>query len=74
MSKGQAFTDFQYIYLMVQDLDNGEIVMIAFPNGGDWVVDEYNPFFEELEKEFNSLEEYLKSQQKEKSKEIKKKQ
>ncbi len=64
MSKGQAFSDAYFIYLVVQDNKTKEIVIIAFPNGGDWVADTYDPFLEEMEKEFKSLEEYLRANQK----------
>ena len=61
MSKGQAFTDPQYIYLLVQDIETKDILYIVFPNGGDWTAETKDPFLDALEKEFNSLEEYLKS-------------
>ena len=72
MRKGQAFTDHQYIYLVVKDLNTGEVVYIAFPNGGDWVAEpEKDEFLEALDEEFKNLEEYLRSKQ---GTEIKKKQ
>ena len=72
MRKGQAFTDHQYIYISVKDLDTGELVYIAFPNGGDWVAEpEKDEFLDAMEEEFKNLEEYLRSKQ---GTEIKKKQ
>ena len=72
MRTGQAFTDHQYIYLVVKDLETGEVVYIAFPNGGDWVAEpEKDEFLDAMEEEFKNLEEYLRSKQ---STEIKKKQ
>ena len=72
MRKGQAFTDHQYIYLVVKDLDTGEVTYIAFPNGGDWVAEPArDPFLDALDEEFKNLEEYLRSKQ---GTEIKKKQ
>ena len=72
MRKGQAFTDHQYIYISVKDLDTGELIYIAFPNGGDWVADTpKDPFLEALDEEFKNLEDYLRSKD---SQEIKKKQ
>ena len=72
MRTGQAFTDHQYIYLVVKDLDTGEVVYIAFPNGGDWVAEPArDPFLDALDEEFKNLEEYLRSKQ---GTEIKKKQ
>ena len=71
MSKGKAFSDHQFIYIAVQDLDTKDIIYIAFPNGGDWVAEVKDPFLDALEKEFNNLEEYLRTKG---STEIKKKQ
>ena len=62
MTRGQSFSDGMYIYLVVQDIKTKELVYIVFPNGGDWVSEtKQDPFYNALEKEFNSLEEYLKS-------------
>jgi len=72
MRKGQAFSDHQYIYISVKDLDTGEVIYIAFPNGGDWVAEpEKDPFLDALDEEFKNLEDYLRSKA---SEEIKKKQ
>ena len=72
MSKGKAFSDHQFNYIAVKDLDTNDIIYIAFPNGGDWVVDTpKDPFLEALDEEFKNLEDYLRSQE---SQEIKKKQ
>ena len=72
MSKGKAFSDHQFIYISVKDLDTGDIIYIAFPNGGDWVADTpKDPFLEALDEEFKNLEDYLRSKA---SEEIKKKQ
>ena len=37
MSKGKTFTDHQYVYIAVKDLDNGDVVYIMFPKNGDTV-------------------------------------
>ena len=72
MRTGQAFSDHQYIYLVVKDLETGEVTYIAFPNGGDWVAEpEKDEFLDALDEEFKNLEEYLRSKQ---GTEIKKKQ
>ena len=72
MRTGQAFSDHQYIYLVVKALETGEVTYIAFPNGGDWVAEpEKDEFLEALDEEFKNLEEYLRSKQ---GTEIKKKQ
>ena len=72
MSKGQAFVEGQFIFLVVKDLDTGNIIYIGFPNGGDWVAETpKDPFLEALDEEFKNLEDYLRSKE---SQEIKKKQ
>ena len=71
MTRGQSFSDGMYIYIVVQDIETKELVYIVFPNGGDWTAEVKDPMLDALEKEFNSLEEYLKSKG---SSEIKKKQ
>ena len=60
MTRGQSFSDGMYIYLVVQDIKTKELVYIVFPNGGDWTAETKDPLLDALEKEFNSLEEYLK--------------
>ena len=70
MTKGYAFSDPMYIYIVVQTIDIEEEMVLVFPNGGYWTSPEPDPFLKELQEEFDSLEDYLKSQQ---SKEIKKK-
>ena len=61
MTRGQSFSDGMYIYLVVQDIETKELVYIVFPNGGDWTAEVKDPMLDALEKEFKSLEEYLKS-------------
>ena len=72
MSKGKTFTDHQFVYLAVKDLDTDDIIYIMFPKNGDWVSEEpKDPFLEALDEEFKNLEDYLRSKG---SEEIKKKQ
>ena len=64
MSGGKSFADEQWIYIAVKEIDRDDITYIVFPNGGDWVAKaEEDPFLKELQKEFDSLEEYLKANQ-----------
>ena len=71
MSKGQAFSDQMFIYVVVKDADTGDVIYIAFPNGGDWVAEPAkDPFLDALDEEFKNLEDYLRSKG---SQEIKKK-
>ena len=60
MSKGYADSDGISLYLFVKD-SNGDGIVIMFPFGY-WETEKISkdPFLEELEKEFKSLEEYLK--------------
>ena len=60
MTRGQSFSDGMYIYIVVQDIETKDLVYIVFPNGGDWTAEVKDPMLDALEKEFNSLEEYLK--------------
>jgi len=72
MSKGKTFTDHQFVYLAVKDLDTGDVIYIMFPKNGEWVSEEpKDPFLEALDEEFKNLEDYLRSKE---SQEIKKKQ
>ena len=72
MSQGTTFTDHQFVYIAVQDLDTKDIIYIMFPKNGDWVSEEpKDEFLDAMEEEFKNLEEYLRSKQ---GTEIKKKQ
>ena len=62
MSKGFAITDGPYIYLLVQELGTDNMMTIVFPNGDYWEVAKPDDFKKELNKEFDSLERYLKSE------------
>ena len=74
MNRGQSWSDPQYIYILIKDVSTKEGVVIVFPNGGDWVAEtKQDPFYNALEEEFKSLEEYLKATQGQGT-EIKKKQ
>ena len=70
MSQGYAFADDAFIYIAVGEIGSDDEIVIVFPNGGYWTSPGADPFLEELQKEFDSLEDYLRSQE---SKEIKKK-
>jgi len=61
MSKGYAFSDDMCIYIVVHAVGEEDAVVIVFPNGGYWSSPEPDPFLEELQNEFESLEEYLKN-------------
>ena len=61
MSRGYAACDGPFVYIIVRMIDSEEEVVVAFPNGGYWTVPEPDPFLQELQKEFDNLEEYLRS-------------
>ena len=72
MSKGKTFTDHEFVYIAVKDLDTDDIIYIMFPKNGDWVSEEpKDEFLDAMEEEFKNLEDYLRSKD---SQEIKKKQ
>ena len=72
MSRGQAFSDPMYIYILSKDIDTGEVIVVAFPNGGDWhVFSQEDSLYMEMEEDINDLQKYLKKRG---STEIKKKQ
>jgi len=56
MSNGYSSTDGAFIYLVLADVNTREQVILTFPIGY-WVVDGKD----EIQKEFDSLEEYLKN-------------
>ena len=70
MSHGYSIADHKYIYIIAFELITGDTIVTVFPNGGHWESPKPDPFLQEMQKEFDSLEDYLKSQE---SKEIKKK-
>ena len=70
MSRGYTSCEGQYIAMVVRIVDSEEEVIIVFPNGGYWTAPEPDPFLQELQEEFDSLEDYLRKLE---SKEIKKK-
>ena len=61
MRRGYSSCEGQYIYIVVRMVGSEEEVIIAFPNGGYWTAPEPDPFLYELQKEFDSLEEYLRN-------------
>ncbi len=69
MSKGYSFSEEGIIYIVVMTTDSSEQIVAVFPDGGYWTAPKPNPFLEELDREFKSLEGYLKN----KGTEIKKK-
>jgi len=69
MSKGYSFAENGIIYIVVMTADSSEQIVAVFPDGGYWTAPKPNPFLEELDREFDNLETYLRN----KGTEIKKK-
>ena len=73
MQRGKSYSEGPYYILELRDADNGDVIFVAFPIMGPWEGEtpkDKDPFLDALEKEFNSLEEYLRNN---KGVEIKKK-
>ena len=43
MNRGYSYTDGPYILIVVQDSENKDEIVIAFPNGGYWTAPVLNP-------------------------------
>ncbi len=59
MSKGYAFSEGGYIFIIVAIGEDQ--LTIAFPDGGYWEAPKADAFLMELQKEFDSLEDYLRN-------------
>ena len=74
MQMGTSYSEGPYYVLELRDVENGDVIFVAFPRNGIWeseIPKEKDPFLEALDEEFKNLEEYLRNQG---SQEIKKKQ
>ena len=74
MQMGVSYSEGPYYVLELKDVENGEIIFVAFPTFGPWeseIPKEKDPFLEALDEEFKNLEDYLRSKD---GLEIKKKQ
>jgi len=74
MQNGVSYSEGPYYVLELKDVENGEIIFVAFPTFGPWeseIPKDKDPFLEALDEEFKNLEDYLRSKD---SQEIKKKQ
>ena len=69
MSKGYASCEGPLIYIAVREIGSTDEFVIVFPNGGYWTAPQPDPFLQELQEEFDSLEDYLRKLE---SEEIKK--
>ena len=72
MQAGTSYSEGPYYILELRDIENDEIIFVAFPKFGVWeseIPKEKDPFLEALDEEFKNLEDYLRSKN---SQEIKK--
>ena len=72
MQKGKSYSDGPYYVLELRDVENGEIIFVAFPTFGPWeseIPKVKDPFLDAMDEELKNLEDYLRSRD---SQEIKK--
>ena len=66
MQMGVSYSEGPYYVLELRDVDNGEIIYVAFPIVGPWESEKpkpKDPFLEALDEEFKNLEDYLRATQ-----------
>ena len=66
MQQGMSYSDGPYYVLELRDVDNGDVIFVAFPIIGPWESEtpkEKDPFLEALDEEFKNLEDYLRAKQ-----------
>ena len=66
MQNGVSYSEGPYYVLELRDVDNGEIIYVAFPIVGPWESEKpkpKDPFLEALDEEFKNLEDYLRAKQ-----------
>ena len=66
MQVGVSYSEGPYYVLELRDVENGEIIFVAFPTFGVWeseIPKEKDPFLEALDEEFKNLEDYLRAKQ-----------
>ena len=64
MQMGKSYSEDSYYVMELRDVENGDIIFVAFPANGIWeseIPKAKDPFLDALDKEFKNLEEYLKS-------------
>ena len=66
MQNGVSYSDGPYYILELRDVENGDVIFVAFPTIGPWESEtpkEKDPFLEALDEEFKNLEDYLRAKQ-----------
>ena len=61
MTEGYSKCDDAYIYIAVKVVNSDEIVMVVFPNGGQWYSDTVDTTSIEIQRQFGKLEEDLRN-------------
>ena len=61
MTEGYSKCDDAYIYIAVKVVNSDEIVMVIFPNGGQWYSDTVDTTSIEIQRQFGKLEEDLRN-------------
>ena len=59
MSNGYSVCEGSYLYIVMNTVESGEEVVVAFPNGGKWYADKVDTVSVEIQRHFGKLEEYL---------------
>jgi len=59
MSRGYSYTEGNLIFIIVKIAGTEESLVVAFPNGGYWSAPKEDDFLNALDKEFETLERYL---------------
>ena len=66
MQRGKSYSDGPYYVLELRDVENGDMIFVAFPIIGPWeseIPKDKDPFLEALDEEFKNLEDYLRAKQ-----------
>ena len=66
MQMGKSYSEDPYYVMELRDMDNGEIIFVAFPTFGPWeseIPKEKDPFLDAMDEEFKNLEDYLRAKQ-----------
>ena len=61
MTEGYSKCDDAYIYIAVKVVNSDEIVMVIFPNGGQWYSDTVDTTSIEIQRQFGKLDEDLRN-------------
>ena len=66
MQMGKSYSEGPYYVLELRDVENGEIIFVAFPTFGPWeseIPKVKDPFLDAMDEELKNLEDYLRAKQ-----------